>query len=83
MAAVIRLRKMGKKKRPYFRIVVLDRRNPRDGDYIESLGYYHPIDGNEAMKIDTAKYEEWKSKGAIPSPVVKDILRKYKKLQAQ
>lgn len=69
---------MGKSKRPYFRIVVLDSRSKRDGDYIECLGYYHPIEDSK-VKIDLEKYNEWIFKGAQPSLIVKNLVKKIKK----
>jgi len=78
LAVHIRLTRMGKAKQPYYRIVVVDSRAPRDGAYIESLGYYHPIrDGK--FSLDLARYEEWIKKGAIPTDVVKNIVNKAKR----
>lgn len=70
----IRLKKFGTNKRPFYRIVVVDSRKPRDGMTIEEIGQYHPIDVEEkqvAFKEDRAKY--WLSVGAQPSPIVKKI----------
>jgi len=75
----IRLMRLGKKKRPYYRVVVTDGRNQRDGKYIENLGYYQPIEGDDVIKLDLEKYNDWKSKGAVISPIVKKIANKVNK----
>jgi len=78
LAVHIRLMRMGKKKRPYYRIVAIDGRNQRDGKYLENLGYYHPVeDGN--IKVDLERYNYWIENGAIPTPTVKSIVKKAKK----
>lgn len=79
MSAHIRLIRMGKKKSPYYRIVVMDSRKPRNSDYIDCLGYYHPIEGDDKFKVDVEKYNEWIGKGALASRMVKDIVRKSSK----
>ncbi len=71
---------MGKKKRPYYRVVVNDGRIQRDGDYIESLGYYHPIEADDKIKLDMDKYNEWVSKGAVVTLAAKNVVKRYKKL---
>ncbi|NPV38266.1 SSU ribosomal protein S16p [Brevinematales bacterium NS] len=78
MAVHIRLTRMGKAKQPYYRIVVVDSRAPRDGAYIESLGYYHPTEEGKTS-LDLARYEEWIRKGAIPTDVVKNLAKKAKR----
>lgn len=80
MAVHIRLMRFGKKKQPSYRIVVVDSRAPRDGAYIESLGYYAPLAKENQVKIDVEKYEEWIKKGAVVTPVVKKLVKKQKKL---
>lgn len=74
----IRLKRLGTKMRPYYRIVVMDSRKPRDGRPLEELGYYHPIasDGQQ-VKLDEDKVKSWLSKGAQPSGTVKKILNKH------
>ena len=68
---------MGTKKRPYFRIVVADSRSPRDGKFIEQIGYYHPImDEDKQLKFDRDKVKTWFLQGAKPSPIVKKLLNK-------
>ncbi len=64
MATVIRLTKMGRKKKPFYRIVVTDSRKKRDGGWIESLGYYNPLVEPALVKYDTTRLEYWKSVGA-------------------
>ncbi len=75
MAVKIRLRRMGAKKRPFYRIVVADSRSPRDGRFIEEIGYYNPISQPKEIKIDSEKAAEWLSKGAKPSDTVKALLQ--------
>ncbi|PLV60366.1 30S ribosomal protein S16 [Thermotoga sp. KOL6] len=72
----IRLTRMGKRKQPFYRIVVVDSRKRRDGAYIESLGYYNPLKEGE-IKINVEKAVEWILKGAQPSDTVRDIFRKF------
>jgi small subunit ribosomal protein S16 len=73
----IRLKKFGAKKRPYFRIVVLDTRQARDGKTIDELGIYHPIEkeGNQ-VRLNEEKVRSWLAKGALPSDTVRGILNK-------
>lgn len=79
MSVKIRLKRMGSKRRPYYRIVVTDSRKARDGQSIEELGYYHPVEAEETqVKFDEAKTREWIEKGATPSDTVKKILNKHK-----
>lgn len=78
MAVHIRLTRMGKAKQPYYRIVVVDSRAPRDGAYIESLGFYHPTEEGKTS-FDLTRYEAWLKKGAIPTDVVKQLARKAKR----
>jgi small subunit ribosomal protein S16 len=73
----MRLKKFGTKKRPYYRIVVVDKRAPRDGKTIEELGYYHPIEVEEKqISIDQDKVKAWLKKGVIVSDTVRGILNK-------
>ncbi len=79
MAVRIRLRRMGKKKQPYYRIVVTDSRFPRDGRFIEVVGYYHPLQKDDKqVKVLKEKLFEWLKKGAKPTDTVKQILKKEK-----
>jgi small subunit ribosomal protein S16 len=73
----IRLKRFGTKKRPYYRIVVMDSRAPRDGRAIEEVGLYHPIEvEDKQLKIKEDRIREWISKGARPSDTVKRLLNK-------
>lgn len=75
MAVRIRLRRMGAKKRPFYRIVVADSRSPRDGRVIEEIGYYNPISQPAEIKVDADKAKQWLSTGAQPSDTVKTLLK--------
>ena len=72
----IRLRRLGKKKAPFYRIVVADSRYPRDGRFIEELGYYDPMKEPVDIKVDADKAKEWLGKGAQPTETVKSLLKK-------
>ena len=77
MAGKIRLRRMGAKKAPFYRVVVADSRSPRDGRFIEEIGYYNPVAQPEAeVKIDSEKVEKWLKNGAQPTDVVKRLFTK-------
>ena len=75
MAVKMRLRRMGAKKAPFYRVVVADSRYPRDGRFIEEIGYYNPLD-NEEVKIDVEKAKKWIANGAQPTDTVKALLKK-------
>jgi len=70
----IRLQRFGKKKRPYYRIVVSESTFPRDGRFLEVVGLYHPIAQDEQLKIEKDKVLEWLSKGAQPTETVRALL---------
>ena len=72
----IRLRRMGAKKAPFYRIVIADSRYPRDGRFIEEVGYYGPMKEPVVIKIDEDKAKEWLTKGAQPTETVKSLLKK-------
>lgn len=76
MAVKIRLRRMGAKKSPFYRIVVADSRYPRDGRFIEEVGYYNPVKDPVELKVDGDKVKEWIAKGAQPTDTVKALLKK-------
>lgn len=76
MATVIRLTKMGRKKKPFYRIVVTDSRKKRDGGWIESLGYYNPLVEPPLVKYDAQRLEYWKSVGAKMSERVSKLTSK-------
>lgn len=70
----IRLKRMGTTKRPFYRLVVADARSPRDGRFIESLGYYDPLPRPAAVSIDAERVREWLRRGARPSDSARDLL---------
>ena len=76
MAVKIRLRRMGAKKAPFYRVVVADSRYPRDGRFIEEIGYYDPTKEPAVVKIDAEKAEPWIKNGAQPTDTVKKLLKK-------
>lgn len=76
MPVRIRLKRMGAKKKPFYRIVVADSRAPRDGRFIEEIGYYNPTTDPSTIKIDTERAKDWLSKGAQPSDTVKALFAK-------
>lgn len=72
----IRLRRMGAKKAPFYRVVVADSRFARDGRFIEEIGYYDPTKEPSVVKIDAEKAKQWLSNGAQPTDTVREILKK-------
>ena len=74
MAVKMRLTRMGDKKSPFYRIVVVDSRKARDGEYIEKVGHYNPTSQPEEIVIDEAKAKDWLSKGVQPTDTVKTLL---------
>ena len=76
MAVKIRLRRMGAKKAPFYRIVVADERYPRDGRFIEEIGYYDPTKEPTVVNLDADKAKTWLKNGAQPTDTVKVILKK-------
>ena len=76
MAVKIRLRRMGAKKAPFYRIVVADSRYPRDGRFIEEIGTYNPVETPSEIKVDAEKAKQWIANGAQPTDTVKAILKK-------
>lgn len=74
MAARIRLRRTGATKRPTYRVVVADGRSPRDGRFVEAIGFYNPLTDPPVIKIDTEKATAWLKKGALPSNTVRHLL---------
>ena len=71
----IRLRRMGAKKAPYYRVVVADSRYPRDGRFIEEIGYYDPTKEPSVVSIDKEKADKWLANGAQPTDTVKKLLK--------
>ena len=80
----IRLTRGGAKKRPFYHIVATDRRNRRDGRYIERLGYFNPlaVDAKDGLRIDLARVDYWLGEGAQPSDRVRQLLKSYRKQQS-
>lgn len=76
MAVRIRLKRMGAKKTPFYRVVVADARAPRDGRFIEEIGYYNPLTDPAQIKIDEEKALKWLATGAQPSDTVRSLFRK-------
>ena len=76
MAVKIRLRRMGAKKAPFYRVVVADSRFPRDGRFIEEIGYYDPTKEPPVIKIDEEKVQQWMANGAQPTDTVRALLKK-------
>ena len=76
MAVKMRLRRMGAKKAPFYRVIVADERSPRDGKCIDEIGYYNPLTNPVDIKIDSEKAKKWISNGAQPTETVKSLLKK-------
>ena len=75
MAVKIRLRRMGQKKAPFYRIVVADSRSPRDGRFIEEIGYYDPTKEPSEIRLDEEAAKKWLANGAQPTQTVEKILK--------
>ena len=71
----LRLKRMGAKKAPFYRIVVADSRYPRDGRFIEEIGYYDPTQTPSVIKVDAEKADKWVKNGAQPTETVKKLLK--------
>ncbi|MFZ0994389.1 MAG: 30S ribosomal protein S16 [Candidatus Dormiibacterota bacterium] len=82
MAVKIRLKRMGAKKRPFYRVVVADARSPRDGRFIESLGYYDPLKDPKVFHVDDERIRHWMATGARPSEAVRELLVRQGTLEA-
>ena len=76
MATRIRMKRMGAKKNPFYRVVVVDSRSPRDGKFIEEIGYYDPSTDPVTIKIDEEKAMQWLVNGAKPSDTAKTLFQK-------
>jgi small subunit ribosomal protein S16 len=76
VAVRIRLQRVGKKKKPFYRIVAVDSRKKRDGEVIDNLGQYQPISGDVQFQIDETKLIEWLKKGAQPTETIESLLKK-------
>ncbi len=76
MARRIRLRRAGRKGRPFYRIVVADQRSARDGRFVELIGYYNPLTDPAEIKVDVEKARSWLARGATPTDTVRSLLRR-------
>ena len=76
MAVKIRLRRMGQKKAPFYRVIVADERSPRDGRFIDEIGYYNPMREPAEVKINEEKAKTWIKNGAQPTETVRALLKK-------
>ena len=76
MAVKIRLRRMGAKKAPFYRVIVADERAPRDGKFIDEIGYYNPLTNPADVKIDAEKAQKWLANGAQPTETVAKLFKK-------
>ncbi|MGL4344134.1 MAG: 30S ribosomal protein S16 [Cellulosilyticaceae bacterium] len=76
MAVKIRLKRLGAKKAPFYRIVVADSRSPRDGRFIEEVGYFNPCQEPNELSVNKEAVEKWLATGAQPTDTVKDLLKK-------
>jgi len=76
MAVRLRLARMGRKKRPFYRIIAADSRSPRDGRFIERLGYYDPMKNPADIKVDLERVDYWLGVGASPSETVNSLIKK-------
>ena len=76
MAVKMRLKRMGAKKAPFYRVVVADSRSPRDGRFIDEVGYFNPLTNPAEIKLDAEKAKKWISNGAQPTDTVKALLKK-------
>jgi small subunit ribosomal protein S16 len=83
MAVSIRLRREGAKNRPYYKVVVTDKRSPRDGKFIEIIGTYDPKKTGHNSTLDVSRADYWISKGAQPSDTVRSLLKKTRKQAAE
>lgn len=76
MAVRIRLTRLGKKKKPFYRIIVADSENKRDGKFLDIVGTYDPLQDPAVIQINNTKLEDWLSRGALPTTTVKSLIKK-------
>ncbi len=76
MAVRIRLTRLGRKKKPFYRIIVADSENKRDGKFLDIVGTYDPLQDPAAVKIDNNKLQDWLGRGALPTTTVKSLIKK-------
>lgn len=82
MAVRIRLTRLGRKKQPFYRIIVADSESKRDGKFLDVVGTYDPMQDPAAIKIDNSKLQDWMSKGALPTTTVKSLMKKAASTEA-
>ena len=75
MAVKIRLKRMGQKKKPFYRVVIADSRSPRDGKFIEEIGIYNPISNPKEFRVDNEKAKQWIKNGAKPTSIVEKLFK--------
>ncbi len=83
MAVRIRLRRVGRKKQPHYRIVVADSTSPRDGRFVEIIGHYHPRQAENSLELQKDRANHWLDSGALPSDTVRSLLRRAGVLKAR
>lgn len=83
MAVKIRLRRMGSKKKPFYRVVVADSRSPRNGRFIDEIGYYNPMTNPKVFKVDNEKVGEWIKNGARPTSIVEKLFKDNNVLETE
>lgn len=79
----IRLARMGAKKKPYYRVVVIEKERPRDGSFVEIIGQYNPRTSPATISLDSERVNYWLGKGARPSETVKSLIERHKKSSEQ
>jgi small subunit ribosomal protein S16 len=79
MALAIRLRRIGRKNRPHYRVVVAEKRSPRDGRFVEEVGNYDPVKKEDGFSLDMERIQYWLARGAKPSETVNSFIKKQKK----
>ena len=83
MAVRIRLTRIGRKKKPFYRVIVADHESPRDGKFLEIVGTYDPLQDPVAVTLNTERINDWIGKGAEPSDTVRSLIKKYEAAQAE
>ena len=83
MAVRIRLRRVGRKKQPHYRIVVAEHTSPRDGRFVEIIGHYHPRQAENSLVVEKDRANHWLDNGALPSDTVRSLLRRAGVLKAR
>jgi small subunit ribosomal protein S16 len=83
MAVRIRLTRIGRKKKPFYRVIVADHESPRDGKFLEIVGTYDPLQDPVVVTLDTERINDWIGKGAEPSDTVRSLIKKYEAAQTE